>query len=922
MTDSVHRRTPSLTVSDGRGLPVRQIAYLRSVAGETATTLITRQQHDATGRLVAQWDPRLSRPNLATVYGLTGNPLKVASVDAGWRLSLPGLTGETLQRRDARGNHWRTTYDDQLRVVSVEENALPDIETFTYADASADAGHNLRGRLFEQVDPSGTLRLASYGLLGQPLRETRTFDDAKAFVSRHTYSPLGAVLEQIDAGDHRQQSRYDRAGQLKQVQLRLKGQIDWQPVLQDAQYNATGQIIEQQAGNGVISRWIYDPADARLQRQCSQKNQQPALLDSEYVYDPMGNITRILDHVFTPSHFANQRVDGHREFSYDSLYRLHSASGYDDGPPSDIPGLPQPTDPNNRLNYTQTYTYDHGGNLIKLCHVRDGACHTREMFIDPASNRGVRWTPGAPAPEFDKLFDHHGNLQALQPGQAMQWNARDQLESVTLIHRDNGPNDKEYYRYSQGIRVYKHHDTHAATTRHFHEVRYLPGLEIRTRDNGEELHVIILAAGFGNVRCLHWEKDPANIGTDQLRYTLDDHLGSCAMELDQQAQLISHEGYYPFGATAWMAAHSAVEVSYKTVRYSGKEMDVSGLYYYGTRYLAVWLMRWISADPAGAVDGLNLYGFVGNNPLGHVDPDGGAKAPNVILNYSSFISLLGGYAEQTLEQLDNVIYQKNIAKELGKNLVGETISGVIGYEGGVLGSAQAGTFLPTFHHYAAFKPQTAVPYLEGLTGGNVGGDLAGGASAPFTNTSGLIRPLIPQTSTMSVAAMDAQLSLAKNETVNWAELPGEVLNPGFLMNRVIGSVISITGGALNMGSRVQEAEDIKNRLDPVKINKIETMLSEWKAAVEERWANAEVAFNALRTDVIYPADVLPNVNFMTSKETLAPIHRSALQQQTRTTLDYIDRAQKGMAYYKERGTTDNQYLLKQAHIATRKASGR
>jgi uncharacterized protein RhaS with RHS repeats len=42
-------------------------------------------------------------------------------------------------------------------------------------------------------------------------------------------------------------------------------------------------------------------------------------------------------------------------------------------------------------------------------------------------------------------------------------------------------------------------------------------------------------------------------------------------------------------------------------------------------YLAPWLARWISPDSAGAVDGLNLYAYVGNNPLKYVDPTGHVK---------------------------------------------------------------------------------------------------------------------------------------------------------------------------------------------------------------------------------------------------------------------------------------------------------
>jgi RHS repeat-associated protein len=46
------------------------------------------------------------------------------------------------------------------------------------------------------------------------------------------------------------------------------------------------------------------------------------------------------------------------------------------------------------------------------------------------------------------------------------------------------------------------------------------------------------------------------------------------------------------------------------------------LSYYGARYLAPWLTRWINPDAAGAVDGLNFYVYVGNNPLKYIDPTG------------------------------------------------------------------------------------------------------------------------------------------------------------------------------------------------------------------------------------------------------------------------------------------------------------
>ena len=644
----MHSRTPSLTVIDGRGLPVRKVAYLRSMAGNTSSTLVICQEHDLAGRLITQRDPRLSMANTATVYSLNGNAVLIDSVDSGWRVVLPGLAGEPLRRWDQRGSHWRTCFDEQLRLVAVEENGEVDVDVLTYSDASAEAGYNRRGQLQEQKDRSGSLLTDSFSLTGQPLSETRTFHDGEQFTTHHAFSPLGALLEQTDAGGHRRRSRYGLAGHLRQVQLLISGQSQWQPVLLDAQYNAADQIIEQQAGNLVLSRWTYDPADSRLHTQSSHKDTGAVLQDLEYFYDPVGNITRIEDHAFQPVYFANQLVDGHRDFSYDSLYRLVSASGYDDGPLSDIPGLPTPTDPNNRLNYTQTYTYDTGGNLVKLVHVRAGANRTVQMRIDSVSNRGVRWKPDDPEPDFETLFDRHGNQQNLQPGQAMQWNARDELQRVTLIARDGTDDDAEHYRYSQGVRVFKRHETYTDRTVHFHQVRYLPGLEIRNKDNCEELHII----SVGSARCLHWAKKPPDeIANDQVRYNLEDHLGSCVMELDQQGDLISQEGYYPFGATAWMAARHAVEVGYKFTRYSGKEMDVSGLYYYGEHYYSPWLQRWISADPNGDVDGLNLYAMVGNNPLLYVDRTGGKKAVFELLG--DFLGMLDK-AQTAANQIHNL----------------------------------------------------------------------------------------------------------------------------------------------------------------------------------------------------------------------------------------------------------------------------
>jgi RHS repeat-associated protein len=38
-------------------------------------------------------------------------------------------------------------------------------------------------------------------------------------------------------------------------------------------------------------------------------------------------------------------------------------------------------------------------------------------------------------------------------------------------------------------------------------------------------------------------------------------------------------------------------------------MRESGLYYHGARYYVPWLGRWVSTDPSGMTDGVNLGSF-------------------------------------------------------------------------------------------------------------------------------------------------------------------------------------------------------------------------------------------------------------------------------------------------------------------------
>ncbi|MEJ5060917.1 MULTISPECIES: RHS repeat domain-containing protein [unclassified Pseudomonas] len=642
----IDARTPTLTVVDSRGLAVRNVAYYRHPLNAASQTRITRNHFDTAGRHIASWDPRLwgtaPKPNIATTYDLQAQLLLVDSADAGWQLSLLDQSDLACSFWDGRGSQRHTEFDELQRPTTVTEqmkDASPRVaERFAYGWGTDEfAIHNQCGQLIRHDHPAGSRRFCEYGVSGLLLSEqtrflrdlepadwSSEFADAwledEVFQTTQQCGPLGEMRGQTDAMDNVRSFAHDRAGQLCESRLKLADSSGEPRLLvSEIVYDAFGRIVSERSGNGVTTTVLYAPEDGRLMQLLSC-NGSP-LQNLRYSYDPVGNICSIEDKAEGTRYFNSQRIDPINHYFYDSLYQLVRATGREVSQPSYGPALPPwqtiPLDPNRLRNYTQTFNYDAAGNLLTRFH--SGAANF-EMFTSPYCNRSV-----VDRESLADGFDANGNQQELQRGQRMSWDSRNQLSRVTLVRREDGPDDTECYFYdSPGHRLRKVRLTETARRTLHTDVRYLPGLEVHRNDAiGEERHVITVEAGHSHVRGLHWvTKMPAGVHNDQLRYCLTDHLNSCTLELDELGALLNREVYYPFGGTALWAGSSETEVKYKTIRYSGKERDATGLYYYGYRYYAPWLQRWVSPDPAGDIDGVNLFIFVGNEPCGHIDLEG------------------------------------------------------------------------------------------------------------------------------------------------------------------------------------------------------------------------------------------------------------------------------------------------------------
>ncbi|WP_181902524.1 RHS repeat domain-containing protein [Chromobacterium violaceum] len=399
--------------------------------------------------------------------------------------------------------------------------------------------------------------------------------------------------------------------------------------MRELDYTAAGQKRREKTGNNVVTDYQYEAQTQRLQRVTTRRpsgNGAPQLQDLVYAYDPVGNILSVTDESKDVRYFANQAVAVESRYEYDALYQLVSATGRESVGGQDLGGQPPvwrpfPNDPSQLVNYEERYVYDRGGNLTDLHHRGAGNYH-RHMTVGEGSNRAQLGYEGG---DVETGFDACGNLRRLSPGgQRLQWDGRNQLREVVLVERTENASDREVYQYGgDGMRVRKERSRLASGVNGREEVIYLPGLELRTRYAGEEAREAWAVIVSDTARVLHWEKGkPDGLANDSIRYSLDNHLGSSVMELDGDGKLITAEEYYPYGGTACWLAKSEVEAKYKTVRYSGKERDETGLYDYGYRYYAPWLGRWLNPDPAGTVDGINIFCFVCGNPTSAYDLDG------------------------------------------------------------------------------------------------------------------------------------------------------------------------------------------------------------------------------------------------------------------------------------------------------------
>jgi RHS repeat-associated protein len=468
--------------------------------------------------------------------------------------------------------------------------------------------------------------------------------DAQTYTSTMNYDALNRVKFMIYPEDVEHQRRklvphYNRAGALESVALERTdagGAHVRETFVERISYNAKGQRVLIAYGNKIMTRHAYDPKTFRLTRLRTEAFSKPTdltyrhtgqpLQEFGYDYDLVGNITGIHDR--TPKSGINNPIfkldELDRKFIYDAIYRLKSATGRESDKPPDFPwdDVPRSTDLTKTRSYTEKYVYDLVGNIKQLKHLADGADFTRdfELVAGNKSNRLSRLTIGMS--KLDYEYDDNGNMTGETTSRHFEWDYADRMRVFRTQTDDSEPTVHAHYLYDAGGQRVKK------------LVRKQGGLvEVTVYIDGIfEFQRIVLAGNVEQNNTLHVMDNQSRIAlvrvgnpfakdaTPAVKYHLGDHLGSSNLVLDGLGNLINREEYMPYGETSFGS------FARKRYRFSGKERDEeSKLYYFGARYFAAWLCRWVSADPKTVYKlgaDLNVYGYVRGRSVSALDPIG------------------------------------------------------------------------------------------------------------------------------------------------------------------------------------------------------------------------------------------------------------------------------------------------------------
>ncbi|KAI0448402.1 65kDa B protein-domain-containing protein [Xylaria acuta] len=638
----------------------------------------TRVEYDPNGDKVAELRDALDRVVAATRYDLLGELLHTRSMDSGSRWFLPDCLGASFLSWSSRGDRKRVVYD-KLRRVEQGWLRLPPASSTeimimknTYGEGEADAREkNLVGQLYQCHDQSGLRTNRRFDFHGNCIescvryaveykqtldwsREDIKLEDT-SYSSKAAFNAIGREVHVEDFNGESVRRTYDVANRLRTLKSLAKDGSTIASV-NKIEYSEDGKTILVEHGNGSRTTHDFDKKTRRLAKTCTKRIKDGAILgDLTYTRDCLGRVVCKDNRAQKIVHFDNNAVTPSQEFRYDALGQLLEATGREQAgaskegqkqlrPHAAFSGREDsvPGDGRRMVEYVETYKYDLAGNMVQMQHAPRKAdsysgwtrtyTYQEPSRVDPEvkSNRLSSTAIGKVTETYgyDDNAGRNGCITSVPGYSTLTWDHDDRLRSFSTqrISADGSatPETTWYVYDAQGERVRKITDRSAASgspPRRSKETRYLPMRDVYTRFGGDGSSVVrtITTANVGDgdlgERPIALVEHDSSTEQQVIRYQASQHL-----ELDDRSQVVSYEEYSPYGCSTYQARIKGAPRKYRFMQY--QHDGESGLYLCSARYYAPWLGRWMSPDPLGTADGLNVYAYVSNDPVNFDDLEG------------------------------------------------------------------------------------------------------------------------------------------------------------------------------------------------------------------------------------------------------------------------------------------------------------
>jgi RHS repeat-associated protein len=583
----------ALTISDPLNHKTSQLfdglnRLTKSTDANGGVTTITYDAHD---RPLSVTDPNSNATTY--VYDGFGDMIQQANPDSGTSVYRYDANGNLTSKTDAASVVTNYTYDalDRIATTTYPADATLNV-TYTYDQT----GHGFGvGRLTGLTDAAGSLS-RSYDERGNLLSEQRT-SGATTLTTAYTYDKASRVASVTYPSGATVSYTHDLTGNVVAMPFAAANAdaqfVGWFAHLPFGPLNSVNY------NNGDLARFTFD-ADYRLTTMAYESFQSVPYFKWSYAYDAADNVSSVTDSITS----ANSQT-----FGYDLLNRLTSAGS------SGTYG-------------SLAWAYDKNGNLMS----RTSAGVATSYTYTPGSNH----LAVAASPSNSQTFSYTatGNISGVtQNGSAIftgSYSKANRLASVT-----GPPLAISAIVYDAfGKRFSKANPGSTPTTFVYDQ----DGNLIEENNNGIVTDYIYM----DGINVSNWAPSEKHL------YAINfDRLGTPLVGRDE------------FGLTNWAAFSQPYGAMTQTVaigqfsgpvtqnlRLPGQYFDSeTGFHYNGFRDYMPGLGRYLESDPIGLGGGLNIYGYVGGNPMSFVDPTGlWPEGP-------FHITLFPGYKKQAEQRL-------------------------------------------------------------------------------------------------------------------------------------------------------------------------------------------------------------------------------------------------------------------------------